>query len=393
MNIYNTIEIDSKLDSILGKFEFSKKFKSHLLYIIFHIRTYPFKDRSFEDGNFIPIKLSYLRNLISYDYAGKFLNIMVEEGVLECDNYYQVGSKSKSYRLSEKYRKGKFFLEKMEDEELALKIKNRLNILTDEILNRNDAYSYVTKNMDNLELYSDKANNFLNCKKTPKNIRDKIRMMVDVFYERRFSTIDEKGNRLHNNLTNLATPLRGALHYKGSTLVQCDLKNSQPLLFRIHLNNYPHIPKAELDKYLDIVCNVGFYEFFANKLNMKLTKANRTDFKKKIFGGVLFDRNRKILSKYEKVFKEEFPIIFYCMRDMKKDDYKNIPISLQKLESQFIFHCVDKLSKENKDIELLTIHDSIVTIEGKENIVYKVMMDEFHNMFNILPKIKIEKFA
>jgi len=393
MNIYNTIEINSKLDSILGKFHFSKNFKSHLLYIIFHIRTYPFKDRNFEEGDFIPIHLLYLRSLISYDYAGKFLNIMVSEGLLDCDNHYQVESKCKSYRISDKYRKGKFFLERMEDEELALKIKNRLNVVTDEILNRNDAYSYITRNMNNLDMYTDKADKFLKCRKTPKNIRNKIKMMVEVFYERRFSTIDDKGNRLHNNLTNLATPLRNALHYKGFTLVQCDLKNSQPLLFRVHLNKYPHIPQEELDKYLDVVCNIGFYEFFADKLNIKLTKANRTDFKKKIFGGVLFDKNRNNLSKYEKVFKEEFPIIFYCMRDMKKDDYKNIPISLQKLESQFIFHCVDKLSKENKDIELLTIHDSIVTIEGKEEIVYKVMMEEFYNMFGIIPKIKIEKFA
>lgn len=81
------------------------------------------------------------------------------------------------------------------------------------------------------------------------------------------------------------------------------------------------------------------------------------------------------------------------MRDMKSENYKDIPIALQKLESQYIFHCVDKLSKENKDIELLTIHDSIATTEGKEQIVYDLMIAEFQKMFDITPKIKIEKFA
>ena len=390
MNIYNTIPLDSKLDSVLGKSNFQKDFKSHLLYIIFHIRTYPFKHRNYEDGDFIPIKLEYLRNLISYDYSSKFLKLMVVEGVLDCDNIYEIGVKSKGYRLTDKYRKGIFYLEKMQDVELSNKIKNKLGEITDEILNRKDAYSYVTKCMQSLEMDYNSANEIL--KTMPANIRKKSKMMIDIF-DNKFATIDNTANRLHNNLTNLSTPLRATLSLGGNKLIQCDLKNAQPLLFRVHLNNYPHIPQEELDKYLDVVCNFGFYEFFAEKLYFKLTDKNRTAFKQKIFAGVLFDRNRKSLSKYEKVFEKEFPIIFYCMRDMKSENYKDIPIALQTLESQYIFHCVDKLSKENKGIELLTIHDSIVTTVGKEQIVYDLMINEFEKMFDITPKIKIEKFA
>ena len=80
-------------------------------------------------------------------------------------------------------------------------------------------------------------------------------------------------------------------------------------------------------------------------------------------------------------------------RRRKKENHANIPINLQKLESQFIFHCVDVLRNKYKNIELLTIHDSICTIEGKEQIVYDVMIEEFQKMFSISPKIKIEKFA
>lgn len=390
MNIYNTIELNSKLDRILGKFDFQKNFKSHLLYIVFHIRTYPFKHRQYEDGDYIPIKLEYLRKLISSHYASRFLKLMVIEGILDCDDIYEIGVKSKGYRLTDKYRKGNFHLQKMEDLELSNKIKNKLGEITDEILSREDAYSYVTKWMQFLDMDYDKADVILQT--IPTNLRKKSKMMVDIF-DSKFATIDDTSSRLHNNLTNLSTSLRNTLSLNGKSLVQSDLKNCQPLLFRVHLNKYPHIPQTELDKYLNVVCNVGFYEFFAEKLNIILTEKNRMVFKKKIFGGVLFDKNRKSLSKYEKVFQKEFPVIFYCMRDMKFDNYKNIPISLQKLESQYIFHCVDKLSKENKDIELLTIHDSIVTTEGNEKIVYDLMINEFEKMFNITPKIKVEKFA
>jgi predicted DNA-binding protein len=391
MNIYNNLLLNDRIDRLLGDFGLDLKFKSHILYIIFHIRTYPFKDRNYEDGDFVPVKVEYLRSLISSRYTKTLLEVMVKSGVLECDNRYIVGEKSKGYRIDENIKKVKFYLEPMEDLKLATKIKNKLDEAVDKVLSRKDGYAYITKCMLNLDMDYEKADKYLNSKNVPANIKKKLQMMVDIFHNK-FATVDDKGNRLHNNLTNIATPLRDTLNYNGHKLVQCDLKNSQPLLFRILLNKY-HLPQEELDRYLDVVCNIGFYEFFAKKLGVKLTQKNRGDFKKKIFGGVLFDRNRNKLSKYEKVFEVEFPLIFHCMRDMKKDDYKNIPISLQKLESTYIFTCVDRLRKENKDIELLTIHDSVCCIQGKEQIVYKVMMEEFYNMFSILPKIKIEKFG
>jgi hypothetical protein len=246
--------------------------------------------------------------------------------------------------------------------------------------------------MEHLSIDKEKANKILSKSNISKEAKKSMQTMLDRF-EDKFATVDNTGNRLHNNLTNIATVLRGALNYNGKTITQGDLKNSQPLLFRAYLNKYPYIPQQELDKYTDVVCNIGFYEFFAEKIGIKLTEKNRTEFKKKIFGGVLFDKNRKTLSKYEKVFKQEFPIIFYCMRDMKKENHADIPINLQKLESKFIFHCIDVLRNKYKNIELLTIHDSICTVEGKEHLVYDVMVSEFEKMFNIIPKIKIEKFA
>lgn len=390
MNIYTTIDIDTKIDNLLGKSNFPLRLKSDCLYILYHIRTYPFKDRGFEHNSFVPLKMEYLRNLISSDFAKKLLDLLIEGGLIETDNQYIIGKKSKYYRITDKYLKGKFFLKEMENKELALKIKNKLERIYNEVIKRNDAYSYVTKCVENVNIDKEKAE--LLIQKYPVKQRDKIQLMLDIF-ENKFASVDKTGNRLHNNITNLATPLRSCLDYNGQVIVQCDVKNSQPLLFRAYLSNYPFIPQEELDKYLDVVCNIGFYEFFAEKLGVKLTEKNRSEFKKKIFGGVLFDRNRKKLSKYEEVFQKEFPIINYCMRDMKKENHADIPINLQKLESKFIFHCIDVLRKKHKGIELLTIHDSICTVEGKENLVYNVMIEEFQKMFNITPKIKVEKFV
>ena len=392
MLVYNNNLLDNRLNSIIMDFGLNYNYKSDLLYIIYHLRTYPFKNREFSSEDFIPIKLDYLRNLITYNKTKYFLDLLVKEEVLVCDNKYEVGVKSKGYKIADKYKKQKFYLEEMENKALSFKIEKVLKLIKDEVIQRNDSYSYVTVCMENLKIDNVKANKILNSKKILKGTKDSMKTMLDRFDDK-FATVDNTGNRLHNNLTNIATILRKALNYNGKTLVQCDLKNSQPLLFRVYLNKYPHIPKEELDKYLDVVCNIGFYEFFAKKMGVKLNDKNRTEFKKKVFGGVLFDKNRRNLSKYEKVFKQEFPIIFYCMRDMKKENHADIPINLQKLESHFIFHCIDVLRDKYKNIELLTIHDSICTVEGKEQLIYDVMIEEFQKMFNILPKIKIEKFA
>jgi hypothetical protein len=392
MLIYNNNILNNKLNNIIRDFGLDYNYKSDLLYIIYHLRTYPFKNRDYSSEDFIPVKLEYLRNLITYNKTKYFLDLLTEQGVLMCDDKFIPNVKSKGYKIADTYKKQKFYLEEMENIKLSEKISKILKLVKDEVVKRNDAYSYVTICMENLQINKEKAEKVLEDRKLLKLTKDNMSTMVDRFDEK-FAKVDATGNRLHNNLTNISTALRTALNYNGKTIVQCDLKNSQPLLFRIYLEKYPHIPKEELDKYLDVVCNIGFYEFFAKKLGMKLTAKNRTEFKKKIFGGVLFDRNRKTLSKYEKVFKKEFPIIFYCMRDMKKENHADIPINLQKLESKYIFHCIDVLREKYKNIELLTIHDSICTVEGKEDLVYQVMIEEFYKMFNILPKIKVEKFA
>lgn len=391
MNIYNNNSINSIIDNIIENDGFEKNFKYHYLYIIFHIRTYPFKDRTYAKGCYVPIKLEYLRKLISYDYASTFLKNMVSSGLLETDNYFLAGSKSHGFRISEKFDNDKYYLEEIKDTILAKKLRRTLDLQKGFILNRYDGYSYVTAWMEKLEIDQEKSIEYIRTEIKNQKIKDSYQIFLDIFNEK-FAKVDDIANRLHNNLTNLATPLRSYLTLDGKKLVQADLKNSQPLFLYVLIKEY-HIPQEELNKYKDIVCNYGFYEFFADKLKVELNETNRVDFKRSIFGGVLFDKNRQVLSKYEKVFKEEFPTIFYVMRGMKSNNYKQIAISLQKIESRFIFHCIDRLRFENKNIELLTIHDSIVTVEGKESIVHNIMSEEFYKLYSIEPKIKLDKFG
>lgn len=392
MNIYTNNTLINKIDLIVLEDGFEKNFKWHYLFIIHHLRIFPFIDRTYTRNDFIPVNMDVLKSLISYNYARVFLSNLVKNGIIECDNFCLKNIKSTGYRLKDEFYKEKFKFIPVEDKRLNEKLNK--NVFKDKykLLEGNDGYQYVTEWMEQLSINKTEADDYISTNIVDEDKLYTYQMVTDIF-QQKFAKKDSTGNRLHNNLTNLPTPLRAFTSLNNQKLCQVDIKNSQPLFLYIALRNY-NINKLELDKYKTVVCKTGFYEFFATKLNFELDESNRSLFKKKIFGGVLFDKNRNYLSKYEQIFKEEFPEIFNVIRNIKSKKYEEVAIMLQKTESKFIFSCIEELMFiTNKRIELLTIHDSIVTVIGKEEVVKKVMEEQFEKVYSIKAKLKIDIFG
>jgi hypothetical protein len=392
MNIYTNNTLINRIELIVLNDGFEKNFKWHYLFILHHLRIFPFIDRTYTKDNFIPVNMDILKSLVSYNYARVFLKNLVDYGVIECDNIYFKNAKSTGYKLKDEFYKEKFKFIKVEDKRLNNKLDMNVYKDKDILLKGSDGYKYVTMWMEQLSINKELSYEYIE-----KNITDENKLytsiMVTDIFEQKFAKKDTTGNRLHNNLTNLPTPLRAFTTINNQQLCQVDIKNSQPLFLYIALRNY-NINKTELDKYKTVVCETGFYEFFAERLNFELTENNRTAFKKKIFGGVLFDKNRSYLSKYETAFKTEFPEIFNVIRSIKSKKYEEVAIMLQKTESKFIFSCIEELMFLTKnEIELLTIHDSICTVVGKEQTVKKVMEEQFEKTYSIKVQLKVEKFA
>ena len=183
--------------------------------------------------------------------------------------------------------------------------------------------------------------------------------------------MDNTSNRLHCNLTNLDSKLRQFLTIDEEKLAQVDISNSQPLFLGMVMKNKTRVEVNELDKYLELVCSGQFYENLAQKMPDDPLDLEddvvRKKFKKSIFSGVLFDRNRTKLSKWELLFQKEFPTIFSEIRKTKAKNHNAMAILLQKMESKFIFNAVAVIDREigKGKAPLLTIHDSIVsTVEN-----------------------------
>ncbi|UEG49072.1 hypothetical protein LK994_10565 [Ferruginibacter lapsinanis] len=256
--------------------------------------------------------------------------------------------------------------------------------------------------------------------------------------------IDETGKRLHTNLTNIPKWLRKFITYDDQELVSIDIKNSQPYmctallkkefwqsvdtaqkptLKRISEEMYIEIRKNKKEinniiKFLDSsktltqkdiqkeefiknVVNGTFYEYLIpifekeGVLTSCKTENEKRDKVKKIVLQLLFDDDNKSYNRKRdsatQIFKRKFPVIAKLFEFIKKDNYRNLAVVLQRIESYLILERVCKrISKENPDLPLFTIHDSIVTTLGNENYVKSVMEDELRKSIGAAPQFSIE---
>lgn len=367
-----------------------KKYRFHYLYIISFVRISRLKDKRLTRDDFVPVNVDFLRKILIFDKAHIFLQDLVDLGILECNETFsrKLGI-SRGYRLSRKVLESKFYKEKNTDLKLDKKIEKVFKQLKDNLIKEDEfGYGYVTECMEDLHINHTNALLELKNHSLDKEQLDNALMSIDNF-KYKFFTKDKTANRLHNNLTNLFTPLRKHISYKGEKIIQCDIRNSQLVFLFILMKDY-NIPEEEMNLFQKVVCEFGFYEFLADSLGETLTSEKRKEFKVEVFKQLLFSPNKSKLSKPETVFKESFPNIFHIIRRIKTKNYKDLSVMLQRKESEFIFNCVRKM---NKSIPLFTIHDSICTTIGKEQTVFNTMLSEFKNKHKISPKIVVEKFA
>jgi hypothetical protein len=115
---------------------------------------------------------------------------------------------------------------------------------------------------------------------------------------------------------------------------------------------------------------------------------DRSLFKIRFFKKVFYSKeNPYYISEERKRFTELFPNVSQIISYYKKDDYRNLAISLQRAEAEIMINkVVPKLSE--KGIYALTIHDSILTTPDKTETVKKIILKEFENQYGLIPTIK-----
>lgn len=170
--------------------------------------------------------------------------------------------------------------------------------------------------------------------------------------------------------------------------------NGPPLPTMLEFNeNYPTNPSIK--SYISLVSNGKFYEYFQeqvrNKLKMKYV--TRKEIKEAVFT-VFFTDNRFIGQREaepKKLFRDLFPDVYEVFRLIKKNNKNRLAIILQRIESYLFLDVIcKKISKENPNIPLFTIHDSIATTEEYVDIVDETTYNTLTDYVGYPPKLKRE---
>lgn len=343
--------------------------------------------------------------------------VAIQRGFIECDESYQPGQKSKGYRLTDKYRSMEWHHVAVTDHRLVGAVNKWRNERLSKI--RWDVHQYLFDWLQHVEIDFASAIESLPRDKTFSQHQVAIKQIS----QKEFRLSYDDYGRVHTNLTNLLSPLRRFLSYKGRPLVNVDICNSQPLFLgtlfipresnkevnplitmkRDKNNKYNSLStplplcsgkeqdlnSAEVNedvaKYLDLVQSGEFYEHVISSSGLDI---NRDDVKDKVFG-VMYGRNRHPDEIYG-VFEQEFPTITEFMRQVKKSGHAKLAHMMQREESEFIMKGVcQRLMKEHPELFISTIHDSILTTKGNEDIVVGIMVEEFERL-GIQPRLKIE---
>lgn len=399
MKIFINTEIETIISKHCIKTKRRKNFRWHYLYVISNIYIRPYLDKRIEDSDFVPLKMELLRELISKQETEIIIDNLVELDILESDGIFIIGEKSRGYKIKNKSSL-KWQLKEMKDAGLAQKLTMKQDAMVGGIDNNGEGYRIVNCWFKSLEMDVKKAKKYIsNHFRGNQEKYNSGFCSINLFeHGIKFISVDNTSNRLHCNLTNIDSALRKFLTINGERLAQVDISNSQPLFLGMVMKSNAMVEVNELNKYLQLVCSGQFYEYLACKmpgkpLNLK-DKEVRKKFKRGMFSGVLFDKNRTKLSKWEVLFQKEFPTFFAVVREIKSENYNAMAIMLQKMESQFIFNAVAVIDYEigRGKAPLLTIHDSIVSTYEYIDIVQQVMEQLFQEEYDLLPTLKVVGF-
>jgi hypothetical protein len=425
---YN-LEIETLINEIQPTF---KPFKiDKLLYILSLIFVIPIYNNDLKGEDFTPLNSTLMQRVVqNYKNYLNYLEFALK--IIESDNHYIVGAKSKGFRFVQQYRT-KVKIIPIQDFILRKKLKISLNR---KIISCSDL-KYLTKWFGNgLEIDFKSVQLFLEnelrIKSKYPELRDldKRGKLISPINQYNFSIInaekivrkefnlirDSNVGRLHSNLTNMRSVLRNALTYKGEKLISIDLKNSQPYLSIgllnhniinniLNYNNYYYIMLGEtlksidstnFEDYISLVSNGSFYNYLEQKLSEKgLVFHNYKSVKQTAFQ-VLFTDNRFIGQKEaapKRVFKELFPEVYKVFSEIKKNDKTLLPRVLQYVESRLFLEKISlKLSKEFPDAPIFTIHDSVATTAEYVGYFKPIVSEVLEKAIGYEPTLHVEEW-
>lgn len=196
---------------------------------------------------------------------------------------------------------------------------------------------------------------------------------------------NKTNNRLDTNLTNMAGGLRKFI-VGYENMVYLDLKNAQPVLFNVMLNDYRKDASEsllkEMDRYFELTTSGQWYEELARIYNQ-----TREDAKDR-WMEIAYSKNDSY-RQHKWKFEKEYPGIYGIIHDRKRKDHAQFSIDLQKLESKIF---IDEICRELvvRDIIPYTLHDGLMVLKDRKEETLRIMKTVLKGYLGVEPIISVE---
>jgi len=415
--------------------------------------------RTMEDDNtpYAPLCAARLDKVVhNYD---KYLKFLTATKIMLCDNHYTPGEKCKGYRYNAPYTGQKLQTVTVYNVTFKNTMRAAAEAYKEEVKKSLHGYSYITKwwETERLEIDIEAANDWIDDYSQQRiteiqastskykeievenvvNATESFRLIVEGIHTHRNNyRFSGEGHRFYSPITNLKRGLRQFLTYNGQPLIEIDIKNSQPLLTTVLLQQsfwmkvgskpclqdmckeiYKKVnadstaqriimllkaPETiakvnyEITKYSKLVVAGKFYEHmqpFFEALHPAKT-IDRNYVKTQMLTIMFSEAWRAQHYTTSKVFREEFPTIYDLFTAIKNVQHNYLPIILQRIESFLVIDKICKrISKERSYIPLFTIHDNIITTVGHEVYVQKIMEEEVEAFIGYKPTLACKELT
>lgn len=192
------------------------------------------------------------------------------------------------------------------------------------------------------------------------------------------------------------------VEYKSQLELSLRSKHMKPLSIMLQSIAQTHAVKGVQFLNFSSLCQQGLYEFIQQEFvghfftNDEDIFSNRDKSKLEVMHMFYCNpsnrksrKDMKPFNKFLKLFPAEGNLLLMLKSGEHKDDYKNAPMLLQRMESYLFLDVIaNKLTKKN--IPVLTIHDSITVRERDKTVAKQIMEDVLYKHIGLIPTIKEE---
>ncbi len=223
-------------------------------YVLHKIFEIPLFDKTLDKDSFVPLHSKHLEKVLNTRMHKKIMGDLLEKKIIIPDNYYIPGKKSKGYKISKYYKSGgtkKIPIERKMYNIIERNKENKINFST----MTNPLHISLAKMLLEIEIDAAGAYEYIKMKMEKEEEKNVYMHFVDSIVEKDFRfKVDNTVGRVHTNISNFPSKLRGFLRYRGKPLINIDISNSQPFIFNMIIISFisKFIQKKELPNSLEI---------------------------------------------------------------------------------------------------------------------------------------------